>query len=362
MATYKDSGVDISAGDAASRAAYRAAKNTFSSRDGMFGAPVILEGGFAGALDFGEYYLVTNCDGVGTKIDIAIETQNFAGLGYDLLAMTADDAICVGAEVVAITNTFDTNKINASEIEAMMKSLENACIQEKITIPGGEIAELGDTLNKTTWNSSAVGVVEKDKFISGKNISAGDVVITLKEEGFRSNGFSLVRYIMAQNNISFDSPFPESKTEKTWGEILLTPCTLYHRALLHLLGGFGEERKINATGIVHVTGGGLAGNFFRLLKTHGFGADLPDLFPMPESMKTLQKIGDVTDREAYKTWNGGNGMILVVPENEAEKALELLKIVGLKGKKAGVITSGGKIFHANTGYFSDGKMLEWDAE
>ena len=258
MATYKDSGVDISAGEKASKSAYECAKNTFSARDGMFGAPVKLDGGFAGALDFGDFYTILNCDGVGTKIDIALETGEFSGLGDDLLAMTADDAICVGAEVISITNTFDTNSVNAEEISAMMKSLEKACIKQNITISGGEIAELGKTLNKTIWNSTAMGVVEKEKFLTGDKIQAGDVVISLKENGFRSNGFSLARYVLSENNIKYSDKFSE---KTTWGEELLTPCTIFHNAVLDLMGRFREEKKVQINGCVHVTGGGLAGNF-----------------------------------------------------------------------------------------------------
>jgi len=361
MATYKDSGVDISAGEKASKSAYECAKNTFSARDGMFGAPVKLDGGFAGALDFGDFYTILNCDGVGTKIDIALETGEFSGLGDDLLAMTADDAICVGAEVISITNTFDTNAVNAEEISAMMKSLEKACIKQNITISGGEIAELGKTLNKTIWNSTAMGVVEKEKFLTGDKIQAGDVVIALKENGFRSNGFSLARYVLSENNIKYSDKFSE---KTTWGEELLTPCTIFHNAVLDLMGRFREEKKVQINGCVHVTGGGLAGNFFRILKNKGLGADLPNIFPMTPAMKKLQEIGNVSDTEAYKTWNGGNGMLLVLPESDAEKTLKILSTHNIEAQIAGKITDTGIIFHANKALNTSGstEMLKWELE
>lgn len=366
MATYKDSGVDISAGEKASKSAYECAKNTFSARDGMFGAPVKLDGGFAGALDFGDFYTILNCDGVGTKIDIALETGKFSGLGDDLLAMTADDAICVGAEVISITNTFDTNKVNAEEISAMMKSLEKACIDQNITISGGEIAELGNTLNKTIWNSTAMGVVEKEKFLTGDKIEVGDVVISLKENGFRSNGFSLARYILSENNIKYSDEFisPEISEDTkgtTWGDQLLTPCIIFHNAVLDLMGRFREEKKVQINGCVHVTGGGLAANFFRILKAKGLGAELPDIFPMTPAMKKLQEIGNVSDREAYKTWNGGNGMILVLPACDAEQTIEILASHSIEAKISGKITNTGKIFHANKALNKNNstQMLEW---
>jgi phosphoribosylformylglycinamidine cyclo-ligase len=361
MATYADSGVDISAGDKASRIAYNYAKSTFSSRDGLKGTPLIQDGGFAGAIDMGDYLMINCCDGVGTKIDISFETQNFAGLGHDLLAMTADDAICVGAEVISITNTIDTNKVDPNEIEPMMKSLAEICIAEKVLIPGGEIAELGKTLTKSIWNSSATGIVEKNKFITGENIEAGNAVISLQEFGFRSNGFSLVRHILKENNINFSDIYAD---EKTWGEVLLKPSILYHGALLNILGRFGQERKIDVKGIVHVTGGGLAGNFFRILKDKKLGANLPNIFPMTPAMNTLQKLGNVEDREAYKTWNSGNGMLLICEQNDAEKLVELLKDQNLSAQIAGEIIDSPVITHKNCGAFvtPETVMLEFKAE
>ena len=111
MATYKDSGVDIELGDECSRVAYNTAKSTFSAREGMIGQPVIIEGGFSGAMDFGDFYLVQNDDGVGTKMIVATQVGKYDTMGYDLVAMVADDAICVGAETVSISNTIDTERL-----------------------------------------------------------------------------------------------------------------------------------------------------------------------------------------------------------------------------------------------------------
>ncbi len=367
MATYADSGVDISVGEKASKIAYHYAKSTFSSRDGLKGTPLIQDGGFAGAIDMGEYLMINNCDGVGTKIDIALEMQNFTGLGRDLLAMTVDDAICVGAEVVSITNTIDTNKVNPKEIEQMMKSLAEVCIQEKVLIPGGEIAELGNTLSKSIWNSSATGIVEKEKFITGENIKPGQVVIALQEFGFRSNGFSLIRHILKENNISFFDTCDEFQGDdkgKQWGEILLKPCIVYHGALLEILGRYGKKRTIDVSGIVHVTGGGLAGNFFRILKEKKLGAYLPNIFPMPPVMNILQRLGNVDDREAYKTWNCGNGMLMICDESDAEHVIALLKEQNINAQIAGTITDTPHIIHKNWGAFatSETEMLEFIEE
>lgn len=348
MTTYAESGVNISEGDNASHKAYAAAMSTFSSREGMIGKPVVLEGGFAGALDFGDYYLIMGSDGVGTKIDIALETNNFSGLGYDLLAMVTDDAICVGAETVAITNTVDTNKVNSENIGKMMDSLAAACKEQKVVVPGGEIAELGESLGTTTWNSSAVGIVEKEKYITGEKIQPGDTIISLREHGLRSNGFSLVRYILKQKGISYAAEF---QPETTWGEVCLTPAIIYHDAVLHLLGRFQKERKIDVHGIAHITGGGIAGNLARILKKKKLGAELSDLWEPAEIMLRLQEIGDVADEEAYKTWNMGNGMLLIVALEDAEETRQLLSEKKIAAKVVGTITNDNKIQWKNKGFF-----------
>ncbi|HHE38680.1 MAG TPA: phosphoribosylformylglycinamidine cyclo-ligase [Candidatus Cloacimonetes bacterium] len=336
---YKNAGVDIEAGDNASKIAYQYAKSTFSTRKGKIGEPVIAEGSYAGLIDMGNFYLVQCDDGVGTKIEIAEKIGKFDTLGFDLLAMVADDAICLGAETISISNTIDTNKVDAFVIEDLMKGLSKACIEQKVIIPGGEIAELGKSVNGNIWNATAIGVLEKDKVIDGSEIQVGDKIIALKENGFRSNGFSLVRYILENNYgkevYSQTSPFVEN-----WGKILLEPSQIYSSELLKILGRFGDSRKVNIKGISHITGGGIAGNFRRILKDKKLGANFYDLFEPAEMVKEIQKIGKVTETEAYKTWNMGNGMMLVVSPENTEKVLEILNI---EAKIAGEITNSGII-------------------
>jgi phosphoribosylformylglycinamidine cyclo-ligase len=325
MADYKEAGVDIEAGDNASKIAYSFAKSTFASRKGMMAEPVIDDGSFAGLIDMGDFYLVQGDDGVGTKMEIAEKIGKFDTMGQDLLAMVCDDAICLGTETISMTNTLDTNKVDAKIIHDLMQGLAKACIEQKIVIPGGEIAEVGNSVNGNIWNATAVGILEKNKVITGENIKIGDKIIALKEEGFRSNGFSLVRYIIEQkfgkNGYSEQSPFG-----KSWGEILLQPSQIYSAELLNILGRFGEKRKIEVKGISHITGGGIGGNFNRILKKTNLGASFDNLFAPSEMVKEIQKMGEVSEKEAYKTWNMGNGMMLVVAPEDAEKTLEMLTI------------------------------------
>jgi len=338
MIDYKKAGVDIQMGDRASKIAYDFAKSTFSSRKNMIGEPVIDEGSFAGMLDMGDFYIVQGDDGVGTKMEIAEHINKFDTLGYDLLAMVADDAICLGAETISITNTLDTNIVDTGIIHELMKGLAKACIEQKVVIPGGEIAEVGKSVNGNVWNATAVGVLEKEKVITGSEIKPGDIIIAFRENGFRSNGFSLVRYILEkafdENVYNKPSPFG-----KSWGEMILEPSTVYSSALLDLLGRFGEKRKFNIKGIAHITGGGIPGNFNRILKQKRLGAEFNDLFAPSAMVKEIQKMGNVSETEAYKTWNMGNGMMIVVDSGDAESVLEFLpleaKIVGsvIKDKK-----------------------------
>ncbi len=354
MATYKQAGVDISMGDKCSKIAYAAAKATFNSRKGMIGRPVMLEGGFAGALDFGDFYLVQNCDGVGTKIAVAEQIQKFDTLGYDLLAMVADDAVCIGAETVAITNTIDTNKVSDKVVKGLMKGLMKACKEQKVVIPGGEIAELSDTMNGNSWNATALGIVEKRKYITGKNIKPGDKIIALKSRGFRSNGFTLVRFVL-EKGLGKNWAGKSFSGKKTWGEAVLTPSLIYSDALLELLGRYGEKRVCSVKALAHVTGGGIPGNITRV--TGKYGAVLDNLYEPHKMMLELQKMGKVADKEAYKSWNMGVGMIIISNEfGKIEKIMNRHKIdariIGEVSKEKGVELVG-------KGYFNCGKTLKF---
>ncbi len=340
MATYEESGVNIDLGDKCSAIAYSAAKATFVGRAGMMGEPVVDDGGFSGLLNMGDYYLVQNDDGVGTKILIAEMIDKYDTLGYDLVAMVADDAICVGAETISVSNTLDVDKLDEAKVAAMMEGLKKAALEQKIVVPGGEIAELGKMVNGYTWNATAMGIVEKHKLITGKNIVPGDKVIGLISEGFRSNGLSLVRYILREN-LGEDWAHQKYDDTHTWGEMTLTPCQIYSSAVLEMHGRYKEEAKVELKGVVNITGGGIPGNLPRVLKKTGLGAHLNNL-PDPAPMMTkLVEMGKVAREEAYRTWNMGVGMILIC--NEVEKVAEICARHGIKSQVIGEITQDGGV-------------------
>jgi phosphoribosylformylglycinamidine cyclo-ligase len=355
MATYKQAGVNISMGDKCSELAYAAAKKTFASRKGMIGVPVNIEGGFTGALDFGKFYVVFNCDGVGSKMLVGLAMNKLDTLGYDLLAMVADDAVCVGAETVSITNTIDTEKVTDKVIGPMMDGLKKACMEQKVVIPGGEIGEMPDMVTGTLWNASAIGIVEKNKFILGKDVKPGDKIIGLRSRGFRSNGFALVRYILEKN---FGGNWVKKRfnAKKNWGEAVLAPSIIYSDAVLELLGRFGKKRKCNIKAIAHITGGGLPGNLPRVLGN--YGATLDNIWPAGEPMVGLQKIGQVSDREAYEVWNMGTGMALI--SDEFKKISGVMKKHGIEARIIGEVTKQKGVRLISQGYFDKGKLLHFD--
>lgn len=369
MTTYKKSGVDVTKGDRASELAYAAAKRTFSSRKNRFGKPVILEGGFTGLIDMGDFYLVQNDDGIGSKTLVAEALKTYDTLGYDLVAMVADDAICVGAEVISISNTIDTPRVDPDQIASMMSGLEKACREQSIIIPGGEIGELPHQTSAMIWNATAVGVLEKKKFINAKNIYPGDTIIGLTNKGFRSNGLTLVRHILEKalgkawpkKPYTTKSHATKSHGKKiTWGQAVLTPAQIYHAALLNILGRYKQPRRANIKGIAHMTGGGIAANISRILKPSNVGAQL-DLLPDPDPMMTkLQALGNVTDRAAYETWNMGLGMALIT--DEPTKLLKLLRAQRLTACIIGHVIPGDLIHITSRGHFSKEKIMTFPVD
>ncbi|PIR48472.1 phosphoribosylformylglycinamidine cyclo-ligase [Candidatus Peregrinibacteria bacterium CG10_big_fil_rev_8_21_14_0_10_55_24] len=338
MTSYADSGVNIHQGDRASRMAYAHAASTFASRKGRIGAPVFEEDGFAGFLDMGDYYLVQSDDSTGTKIDLAFAMERYDTLGYDLAAMVADDAVCTGAEPISISNTLDVPRIESHVVDGLLKGLARACTEQRIVIPAGEIAEVPGAVQHAVWSATVVGIVAKDRVLKPQTIEAGDAVIALRSAVLRSNGFSLARKILT--DLYGEAWYREEwKKGTSWGEVLLTPSIIFGDAILRLIGRFGEERAINVKGIAHITGGGIPGKLRRILKPTGTGADLTDLWPPHPAVTDLVSLGKVPTEEAYRTWNMGNGMLVVLPQKEAQRAVELLKKAGREARIAGTITA-----------------------
>lgn len=346
----KQSGLDIDLGNECSKNAYNWSKKTFENRKGKSGNLALdIEGGFANMLQFGKTRIGIASDGIGTKIELAERSHKYDTLGYDLLAMVADDLVAGGFEPTNISNIIDVNLLDYDTIDALMKGLHDACNFAGVAISGGEIAELGNRIGgygdgmNFNWCSTAIGVLHEslEKPIDGSSIEVGDVVISLRSRGFRSNGFSLIRRIMQQTygDLWHIQSYDE---ETTWGEKLLTPSLVFSPAVMSLLNA-----GLQVNGIAHITGGGIADNFQRVLKKVGVAAELDNLFPPHLVMQKLQKLGDVEIEKAYLYWNMGNGMLIVLPQSSADEALSLLQDADYEARIAGRIVEG-KYVHIST--------------
>ncbi len=338
---HKKSGVDIDLGNQSSKVAFQYAVETFSNRKGKKGAVASKTGGgFSNLLQFGNQKIGIGSDGTGTKAELAERTGIYHTLGYDLVAMVADDLAAAGLEPTNLSNIIDVDFLDVAVIDELMKGLKEACDFAGITITGGEIAELGSRIcgygerMHFNWSATAIGVLPEnlETDIDGSQVQPGDIIIALKSRGFRSNGFSAVRRIMKEN---FGEKWHLEKYDEnlSWGEKLLTPSLIYSPGINQIIReGFIPK------GIAHITGGGIFDNLRRVLKMKEYGAVLNGLFePLPE-MKKLQKLGNIEDEKAYLWWNMGNGMLLISDKKEAPGLIEILEKEGYEAKAAGFVT------------------------
>jgi len=338
-----DGKLDLDLGNRCSKTAFNWATKTFKNRNNKAGAlPTDLEGGFANMLLFGDQRIGIGSDGIGTKIELAERTRIFNTIGFDLVAMVADDLATAGFEPTSISNILDVDFLKYSTVDQLMQGLHDAANFSNLSVTGGEIAELGDRISgygegmHFNWCSTAIGILPNNlsKPIDGSEVKVGDKVVSLKSRGFRSNGFSFVRAVMQK---AFGNEWhTESYNElQSWGEVLLTPSLIYSPMVNRLI-----EIDLVPTGIAHITGGGIVENFERTLKKTGLGAVLNNVFPPLDMMNRLIAIGDVALEDAYRYWNMGNGMLLVVEADNVEAVLEQCQAMSYPAQLAGEIVEG----------------------
>nr|GMD10354.1 phosphoribosylformylglycinamidine cyclo-ligase, chloroplastic/mitochondrial [Ipomoea batatas]GMD11709.1 phosphoribosylformylglycinamidine cyclo-ligase, chloroplastic/mitochondrial [Ipomoea batatas] len=298
--TYKDAGVDI---DAGSELVRRIAKMT----------PGI--GGFGGLFPLGDSYLVAGTDGVGTKLKLAFETGIHETIGIDLVAMSVNDIVTSGAKPLFFLDYFATSKLDVDLAEKVIKGIVDGCKQSDCALLGGETAEMPDFYANGEYDLSgfAVGIVKKDSVIDGKNIVPGDVLIGLPSSGVHSNGFSLVRRVIAQSGLSLKDQLPGSPI--TLGEALMAPTVIYVKQVLDIISKGGVK------GVAHITGGGFTDNIPRVFPK-GLGAIIHnDSWVVPPVFKWIQEAGKIEDAEMMRTFNMGIGMVLVVTPDAALRIL-----------------------------------------
>lgn len=330
--TYVDAGVDIAAGDALVKRIAPAARMT--NRPGVMGGL----GGFGALFDIGaagyrDPLLVAATDGVGTKLKVAIEAGQFRGLGQDLVAMCVNDLACQGADPLFFLDYFATGRLDVERVAEIIEGIAAACAEVGCALIGGETAEMPGLYGPGDFDLAgfAVGAVERDAVLPLET-EPGDVLIGLPSSGLHSNGFSLVRRLVEEEELVWaeEAPFAEGSL----ADALVSPTRLYVHSV----------RRARAVGglraAAHITGGGITENLPRVL-AEGCGAAI-DLasWERPALFTWLQRAGDVEPMEMLKTFNCGIGMVLVVGRDAAPTQLEALAEAGEMPVRLGSIVAG----------------------
>lgn len=309
---YADAGVDIDAGNRAVALIKRTVSSTFT--------PAVLGeiGGFSGlfALDptrWREPVLVATTDGVGTKVKIAIACNRHRGIGIDLVNHCIDDVLCCGADPLFFLDYFATGRLEPERLAEIVGGMAEACRDAGCALLGGETAEMPGLYALGDYDVAgfAVGVVDRFRIIDGSRIVAGDVVLGLPSSGLHTNGYSLVRHIVARKELDYATVLPG--TDAPLADLLLEPHRSYLAAVREL------RSRVDVRGLAHVTGGGLKENLPRILP-QGLGIELDrGSWPIPAIFTALQAVGGIHPEEMWRTFNMGIGMAVVVPPEDAER-------------------------------------------
>ena len=280
-------------------------------------------GHFAGLLDFGETALALTTDGVGTKMLVADQMEDWTTVGIDCIAMNVNDLYVMNMEPVAFVDYIATDKLSIAKMAQIGLGLNEGAKQANIDIVGGETASLRGLINGLDLAGTCLGIQKKDKIVTGEKIKPGDVIIGVASTGVHSNGLSLARSVV-EKYAGYRKKF---KGKKTFGLELLTPTRIYHESLK-------VAGACTVHGMCHVTGGGLLN--FRRLSEYGFRFDTP--ITPPGIFTWIQKAGDIAPVEMYRTFNMGMGYAYVVPKSSVEyvlKTVEGAQIVGKVVKEPG---------------------------
>jgi phosphoribosylformylglycinamidine cyclo-ligase len=333
--TYAGAGVSIDAGEEAVRRIKDKVRSTF--RPEVIGDI----GGFGGLfeLDVSRYtrpVLVSSTDGVGTKALVAQATGRFTTIGIDLVAMCVDDLVCQGAEPLFFLDYIAVGRLDPDHIEQLVEGVAEGCRQAGCALVGGEMAEHPGAMDADEFDlvGFAVGVAERDRLVTGQHVSVGDVLIGLPSPNLRSNGYSLARRILLDRaGLPLDGPAYDGAAHSLADE-LLAPSVIYAPTIAALL------RSVDVRAVAHITGGGIPGNLNRVLAP-GTAAEVErSSWEAPRIFGELQRLGNVSDDEMSRVFNMGMGMIVVVPPDDAYKALDLARAQGHRAVEVGRIVDG----------------------
>ena len=321
MATYKEAGVDIDAGEEAVRRIKGHVRGTFTPAVlgdvGAFGAMF--------AFDQGQYrdpVLVSSMDGVGTKLKVAQRVDKHDTVGEDLVNHCVNDIAVSGARPLFFLDYFAAGVLRPDVLEAVVKGFAKACKENGCALIGGETAEMPDLYARGDYDlaGTIVGVVERDEVLDGSRIGAGDVLLGLPSTGLHTNGYSLARKVLFDRFVAADTP--EALGGETVGDALLR----VHRSYLDVIQALVAEGL--AQGVAHVTGGGLVGNTSRVLPD-GLALDVDwDAWARPALFRLIQDVGAVPEDDMRRTFNLGVGLVVVVAEANRQRALAVLGALG----------------------------------
>lgn len=333
--SYKAAGVDVTAGYKSTELMKKAVQATYTNS-------VISDiGGFGGLYapqikDMEEPILVSGTDGVGTKLKLAFLMDKHDTIGEDCVAMCANDVICTGASPMFFLDYMALGKNIPEKVATIVAGVAEGCKKANCSLIGGETAEMPGfyPIDEYDLAGFCVGVVDKKKIIDNKTIEVGDKVIGLASSGVHSNGFSLVRKVFDINKENLNEYIEELGT--TLGEALLKPTKIYVKPILKLI------KEVKVKGISHITGGGFYENMPRMLR-EGVALKIDkNSYKVPAIFNLIAKKGNIPERDMYNTFNMGIGMCVIVPANEAEKAIKILNEAGEEAYLIGEVVEGNK--------------------
>ncbi|BES71851.1 phosphoribosylformylglycinamidine cyclo-ligase [Marinobacter nanhaiticus D15-8W] len=323
--TYRDAGVDIDAGNALveriKNTAARTRRPEVLGGLGGFGAMVALPTGYK------EPILVSGTDGVGTKLRLAMQLNRHDSIGIDLVAMCVNDLVVGGAEPLMFLDYYATGKLNVDVAADVVDGIGRGCELAGCALVGGETAEMPGMYEGDDYDLAGfcVGVVERNEIIDGMRVQAGDALLALASSGPHSNGYSLIRKILEVSKADLDMPVGDS----TLADALMEPTRIYVKNLLKLI------KTIDVRALAHITGGGLPENIPRVLPDGAAAIVDTQSWDLPPVFQWLKEAGGVEDHEMYRTFNCGIGMIVCVPEAQAQEALDTLTGLGEKAWRLG---------------------------
>ncbi|MCQ2181998.1 MAG: phosphoribosylformylglycinamidine cyclo-ligase [Bacteroidales bacterium] len=330
--SYEKAGVNLEAGYEVVRRIKQHVKST--ERKGSMGNIGSFGGMFdLASLNIKEPILVSGTDGVGTKLKIAFAMDKHDTIGIDAVAMCVNDVLAQGAEPLFFLDYVALGQNIPSKVEAIVAGVAEGCRQAGCALVGGETAEMPGMYGDGEYDIAGytTGVVERSKLIDGSKVKAGDVLVGIASTGVHSNGFSLVRKIVADSGLSYFDEIPEFGGRRL-GEVLLTPTRIYVRQVLDVI------RNCDVHGVAHITGGGFDENIPRIL-SDGQGIEIAegswDILPV---FRMLEKWGGVPHREMFNIFNMGIGMVLALDGSEARKAISILESHGERASVIGKIT------------------------